>query len=149
MIRLTRGWNQTGQKFAGEPDIVTELLAPNPTLLWVLVLSTYFLVSQEFLKGLDEIPTVISGSVIAGVVMSAVSFKLTFTKQDAPELVVGYVRLFADFVDGASLVTQARAVYMGIGLAAIFPLYSLFFQPSKPSKLPGKYPHNRPNPIPY
>ncbi|KAI1167484.1 alkaline-phosphatase-like protein [Nemania serpens] len=134
-MRLTRGWNQTGQKFAGESDIVTELLLPNPTLLWVLVWSTYLLASQELLKSLDGIPAVISGSVVVGVVTSAVCFKLTFTKHDAPELVIGYARLLADFFDGASLVTQARAVFMGIGLAAIYPLFSLFFQPVKSSKL--------------
>ncbi|KAI0453226.1 alkaline-phosphatase-like protein [Xylaria acuta] len=134
MMRLTRGWNQTGQKFSGESDIVTTFLLPNPTLLWVLVWFTYFLVSRELLNDLDGIPTMISGSVVAGVVTSAVSFKLTFTKQDAPELVVGLARILADFFDGPSLVTQARAVFMGIGLTAIYPLYLLCFQPTKSSK---------------
>ncbi|KAI1735553.1 alkaline-phosphatase-like protein [Xylaria scruposa] len=134
MIRLTRSWNQTGQKFAGEPDIVTIFLMPNPTLLWALVWSMYFLVSRELLNNLDGIPTVISGSIVAGVVTSAVSFKLTFTKQDAPELVVGLARILADFFDGPSLVTQARAVFMGIGLTAIYPLYLLCFQPTKSSR---------------
>ncbi|KAI0440176.1 alkaline-phosphatase-like protein [Xylaria telfairii] len=134
VMRLTRSWNQTGQKFAGEPDIVTTFLLPNPTVLWALVWSTYFLVSRELLNDLDGIPTVISGSVVAGVVTSAVSFKLSFTKQDAPELVVGLAKILADFFDGPSLVTQARAVFMGIGLTAIYPLYLLCFQPTKSSR---------------
>ncbi|KAI0481686.1 alkaline-phosphatase-like protein [Xylaria cf. heliscus] len=134
MMRMTRGWNQTGQKFAGEPDIVTTFLLPYPTLLWALVWCTYFLVSRELLNDLDGIPTVISGSVVAGVVTSAVSFKLSFTRQDAPELVVGLARILADFFDGPSLVTQARAVFMGIGLTAIYPLYLLCFQPTKSSR---------------
>ncbi|RYC66046.1 hypothetical protein CHU98_g140 [Xylaria longipes] len=133
-IRLTRSWNQTGQKFAGEPDIVTTFLLPNPALLWALVWAAYFLVSRELLNDLDGIPTVISGSIVAGVVTSAVSFKLTFTRQDAPELVVGLARILADFFDGPSLVTQARAVFMGIGLTAIYPLYLLCFQPTKSSR---------------
>ncbi|TRX91324.1 hypothetical protein FHL15_007746 [Xylaria flabelliformis] len=124
MMRLTRSWNQTGQKFAGEPDIVTIFLMPNPTLLWALVWSTYFLVSRELLNDLDGIPTVISGSVVAGVVTSAVSFKLTFTKEDAPELVVGLARILADFFDGPSLATQARAVFMAVH--ALHHLYTLF-----------------------
>ncbi|TGJ86138.1 hypothetical protein E0Z10_g2663 [Xylaria hypoxylon] len=134
MMRLARSWNQTGQKFAGEPDIVTAFLLPNPALLWALVWSTYLLVSRELLSNLDGIPTVISGSVVAGVVISAVSFKLTFTKQDAPEVVVGLARFFADLFDGPSLVVQARAVFMGIGLVAIYLLYQLFFQPTVLSK---------------
>lgn len=138
MMKLTRSWNQTGQKFAGEPDIVTAFLLPNPTLLWTLVWSTYLLVSRELLSNLDGVPTVISGSVVAGVVTSAVSFKLTFTKQDAPEVVVGFARFFADLFDGPSLVTQARAVFMGIGLMTLYLLYLLFIQPTKSSKNQGK-----------
>ncbi|KAI1128045.1 alkaline-phosphatase-like protein [Nemania abortiva] len=139
MMRLMRGWNQTGQKFAGEPDIVTTFLVPNPTLLWALVWSTYFLVGRELVNNLVGIPTVISGSVIAGVVTSAVAFKLTFTQHDAPELVVGVARFFANFFDGPSLVTQARAVFMGIGLTAICPLYLLLFHPAKSSKMQATY----------
>ncbi|KAI3337390.1 alkaline phosphatase-like protein [Xylariaceae sp. AK1471] len=134
MMRLMRSWNQTGQKFAGEPDIVTTFLLPNPTLLWAIVWSTYLWVSWELLNNLQGIPTIISGSVVAGVVTSAVSFKLAFTKQDAPELVIGFARIFVDLFDGPSLVTQARAVFMGIGLTAIYPVYLLFFQPTKASK---------------
>ncbi|KAF2969132.1 hypothetical protein GQX73_g4445 [Xylaria multiplex] len=134
MMKLMRSWNQTGQKFAGDPDIVTSFLLPNPTLLWLLVWTTYLLVGREILNNSDGIPTVISGSVVAGVVTSAVSFKLTFTKQDAPEVVVGFARFFADLFDGPSLVTQARAVFMGIGLVAIYPLCQLFFRPTALSK---------------
>ncbi|KAI0971133.1 alkaline-phosphatase-like protein [Xylaria arbuscula] len=134
MMKLMRSWNQTGQKFAGEPDIVTEFLVPHPTLLWILVWSTYLLVSRELMKSLDGIPTMISGSVVAGVVTSAASFKLTFTKQDAPEVVIGIARFFADLFDDPSLVTQARAVFMGIGLVAIYPFYLLFIQRTKSSK---------------
>ncbi|KAI0506792.1 alkaline-phosphatase-like protein [Xylaria bambusicola] len=135
MMKLMRSWNQTGQKFAGEPDIVTEFLSPNPTLLWALVWSTYLVVSRHLLNHIDGIPTVISGSVVAGVVTSAVAFKLTFTKQDSPEIVVGFARFFADLFDEPSLVTQARAVFMGIGLVALYPLYLLFFQPNKSAKI--------------
>ena len=137
-MKLVRSWNQTGQKFAGEPDVVTEFLLPNPTLLWILVWSTYLLISRLLLNHLDGIPTVISGSIVAGVVTSAVSFKLTFTKQDSPEIVIGFARFFADLFDRPSLVTQARAVFMGIGLVALCPLYLLFFQPTKLAKIQGK-----------
>ncbi|KAI1169979.1 alkaline-phosphatase-like protein [Nemania sp. FL0916] len=134
MIRLTRSWNQTGQKFAGEPDIVTTFLSPYPTLLWALVSATYFLFTQQLLNNLHGIPTIISGSVVVGMVTSAISFKLTFTKHDAPELVVGVAKYFADLFDGPSLVTQARTVFLGIGLVAIYPLY-LLSRSAKSSRL--------------
>jgi ethanolaminephosphotransferase len=140
MMRLMRSWNQTGQKFAGEPDIATAYLLPNPALLWAIVWSTYFWVGWELMQDLDGIPTIISGSAVAGVVTSAVSFKLAFTKQDAPEVVVGLAGFFANLLDGPSLVTRARAVLMGIGLAATYPVYLLFLQPTKSSKEQGEYP---------
>lgn len=139
MMRLMRSWNQTGQKFAGEPDVVTLFLLPYPTLLWLMIFSTYFWVGWELMADLDGIPTIISGSIVAGVVTSAVSFKLAFTKQDAPELVVGLAGFFADLFDGHSLVTQARAVFMGIGLTAIYPLYLVGFQRTKAPKEKGGY----------
>jgi ethanolaminephosphotransferase len=138
IVRLTRSWNQTGQKFAGKPDIVTTFLLPNPTFLWVMVWSTYLWIIRELLNDLNGIPPVISGSVVAGVVTSAISFKLTFTKQDAPELVVGFASFLADLFDGPSLVTQARAVFMGIALTALYPIYLLVFQPTKIAKEQGK-----------
>jgi ethanolamine phosphate transferase 2 subunit G len=138
LMRLLRGWNQTGQKFAGEPDIVTTLLLPNPTLLWALVWATYSWVAWELLNDMHALPTILSGSVVTGVVTSAVSFKLVFTKQDSPELVVGIARFFADLFDGPSLVTQARSVFMGIGLTTIYPVYLLIFKPTRLSKKQGK-----------
>ncbi|KAI1821782.1 alkaline-phosphatase-like protein [Xylaria intraflava] len=139
MMRMVCGWNQTGQKFAGEPDIVTTFLIPNPTLLWILVWCTYFWVARGILKALDGVPTVISGSMISGVVTSAVSFKLAFTKQDAPELVIGLAKFLADLFEGPSLVTQARTVFMGIGLAAIYPLYQLLLRPTASSTKQAMY----------
>ncbi|KAI5860533.1 alkaline phosphatase-like protein [Durotheca rogersii] len=124
-MRIARGWNQTGQKFAGEPDIVTSLLAPNPSLLWFLVIATYAAVSRGLFTSLGDIPTVVSGSVVAGLVISAMSFKLAFTNEDAPELVVGFARLLANMFEGPPLVHRARAVFLGLGLTLIYPLYIL------------------------
>ncbi|KAI1456758.1 alkaline phosphatase-like protein [Annulohypoxylon moriforme] len=133
-MRLVRGWNQTGQKFAGEPDIVTTFVAANPSLLWCLVTATYTMVLFELFNGLGDIPAVISGSVVAGLVTSAISFKLAFTNEDAPELVVGLARTFVDIFDGPSLVNRARAVFLGLGLTSIYPLYSLLVSGNKSSK---------------
>ncbi|KAI2642568.1 alkaline-phosphatase-like protein [Xylaria nigripes] len=139
MIRIATSWNQTGQKFAGDPDIATTFLIPNPALLWILVCCTYFGIALEILNAMDGIPTVISGPVVSGVVTSAVSFKLSFAKQDAPELVVGLAKFIADLFDGPSLVTQARTVFLGIGLTAIYPLYQLFYRPTVSSRARAMY----------
>ncbi|KAI1641831.1 alkaline phosphatase-like protein [Daldinia loculata] len=133
-MRLTRGWNQTGQKFAGEPDIVTSFVASNPQLLWSLTLTTYAMVSLELFNGLRRIPTTISGSIVVGLATSAISFKLAFTNEDAPELIVGFAKTLVDLFDGPTLVNRARAVFLGLGLTSICPLYSIFVQGTEQSK---------------
>ncbi|KAI0156639.1 alkaline phosphatase-like protein [Hypoxylon sp. FL1284] len=133
-MRITRGWNQTGQKFAGEPDIVTRFMASNPPLLWCLVFATYAAVSVELFNTLGNIPTAISGSVAAGLVTSALTFKLAFTNEDAPELVVGFARTLVNMFDGPSLVNRARAVFLGLGLTSMYPLYNILAPGSKVPK---------------
>ncbi|KAI5919975.1 GPI ethanolamine phosphate transferase [Camillea tinctor] len=134
IMRLLRSWNQTGQKFAGEPDIVTMFLAMSPALLWGLVLASYGMVSWQLFDDLQGIPTTISGSIVAGLVTSALSFKLAFTNEDAPELVVGLAKTVVHMFDGPSLVTRARAVFLGIGLTTLYPVYLLATRPNKLSR---------------
>ncbi|OTA94494.1 hypothetical protein M434DRAFT_394638 [Hypoxylon sp. CO27-5] len=134
-MRLIRGWNQTGQKFAGESDIVTSFIVPNPILLWCLVVATYGIVSVELFNDLRDIPTAILGSLVAGLTTSAISFKLAFTNEDAPELVVGLARTVVNIFDGPSLVNRARAVFLGLGLTSIYPLYNLVVLRTEFSKM--------------
>ncbi|KAI1487779.1 GPI ethanolamine phosphate transferase [Biscogniauxia mediterranea] len=134
LMRLVRSWNQTGQKFAGEPDIVTMFLVPNPTLLWGLVLTSYGMVLWQLFNDLQSIPTIISGSIVAGLVASALSFKLAFTNEDAPELVVGLAKTVVHTFDGPSLVTRARAVFLGIGLTTLYPVYLLATRSTRSSR---------------
>lgn len=136
-----RSWNQTGQKFAGEPDIVTMFLAPHPTLLWCLVIVTYSLVAGQLFRDLStSIPMLVSGSLVSGLALLTLSFKLAFTIEDAPELVVGFAKGLADlFVleGGPDLVTRARAVFIGLGFTALWPVGILIVRPAWASKTHG------------
>jgi ethanolaminephosphotransferase len=118
--RIIRSWNQTGQKFAGEPDIVKTFLHTNPVLLWCLIGATYFWVNQNLIYGVNGLPVWLSFAVATGLVLAAFTFKVAFTLEDAPELVTEFARRLLDlnFTQGASLVTRARAVFMGVALLA-------------------------------
>ena len=48
LLRIIRAWNQTGQKWAGNPDIVSEILKPHPFLCAILVLLTYLTTFAAF-----------------------------------------------------------------------------------------------------
>ncbi|KAI0023171.1 GPI ethanolamine phosphate transferase [Xylariomycetidae sp. FL0641] len=134
LLKLTRSWNQTGQKFAGEPDIVTMYLIPNPSRLWRLVLAAYAVPAYGLYRGLDGIPPIISASIATVVATVAFSFKLAFTNEDAPELVIGSAKSAMLTLEGASLVTRARLVFLSLGLVSLYPLFLLAVKPTKQTK---------------
>lgn len=121
--RLIRGWNQTGQKFAGEPDIVKIFLHPEPVRLWALIGITYLWLHRELLQGFDGLPSSLSITGTTGLILSAFTFKLAFTNEDAPELVAGFARSLADLTHGSSLVMRAQAVFVGLALAIACVFY--------------------------
>lgn len=121
--RIIRGWNQTGQKFAGEPDIVKTFIVTEPVRLWAMVSMTYLWVHRALLQGFDGLPTSLDITGSTGLVLAGFTFKLAFTNEDAPELVAGFARSLADLTHGASLVVRAQAVFVGIGLGAACVVY--------------------------
>jgi hypothetical protein len=123
-LRVVRGWNQTGQKFAGGPDIVKLFLVPCPQLLWCLVLATYGWVTVELVsctKGV--LPTAIATPLVIGLVTSAVSFKIAFASEDAPEIVTGFVQNLLRLIEGPSLLARARVVFLTLMASSLYPLY--------------------------
>ncbi|ODA82694.1 hypothetical protein RJ55_01202 [Drechmeria coniospora] len=102
-LRLTRGWNQTGQKFAGEPDIVKTFLVPFPQLL--------------------GLPFIVATSLTSILASAAFTFKLAFTVEDSPELVVGWLKTAIERFEGQSLLSRARVVFAVIALIASFAVF--------------------------
>ncbi|KAF4506391.1 hypothetical protein G6O67_006481 [Ophiocordyceps sinensis] len=122
-LRLARGWNQTGQKFAGEPDVVKTFLAPNPRLVWALVSLAYMFVMFRMLVDLRGIPVVVASSLSLSLVMAAFTFKLAFTAEAAPELVAGLAKKLNDSLEGPSLTSRARVVFMLMTVLAGVAVY--------------------------
>ncbi|PHH62423.1 hypothetical protein CDD81_7142 [Ophiocordyceps australis] len=118
-LRLARGWNQTGQKFAGEPDIVKSYLLPHPRLLWALVVATYAVISFQLTRQLKGLPPLVATLLASASVLAAFAFKLAFTAADSPELVAGFARDVNEAIEGPSLLRRARLVFAFIvGLLA-------------------------------
>ncbi|OQO04487.1 hypothetical protein B0A48_09409 [Cryoendolithus antarcticus] len=110
--RIMISWNQTGQKHAGEADIVQTLFPAHHKLMWVLVLATYAYIGFDIAVTTltDLVVLEIAVSVAFVVVLAAVVFKLNFTQADAPELVLGLGQRVRDFTKDLDLVVQARVV---------------------------------------
>ncbi|KAK6419754.1 major facilitator superfamily transporter protein [Oleoguttula sp. CCFEE 5521] len=120
--RVAISWNQTGQKHAGEPDIVQTVFPAHHKLMWVLVLGTYVYIAFGMVATTfaDLVVREIAVSVAFVVVLAAVVFKLNFTQADAPELVLGLGQRVRDFTKDLDLVVQARVAFVMLGLALTF-----------------------------
>ncbi|KAF2172754.1 hypothetical protein M409DRAFT_62460 [Zasmidium cellare ATCC 36951] len=114
-------WNQTGQKHAGEPDIVHGFFPEAHVLMWLLILATYacngyFLVQKAFAGLLaPEIGVLLA----VALELPAVVFKLNFTQADAPELVQGLAEQIRELTSSFDLVLQARVVFAGLATVTI------------------------------
>ncbi|QBZ55711.1 hypothetical protein PoMZ_00613 [Pyricularia oryzae] len=136
-MRLLRSWNQTGQKFAGDPDIVKIFLKPSPTLLWTLILVTYFWIYRELLRGFSGLPTPINITGTTTIVLAALSFKLAFTYEESPEIVPGFAQTLLKFTAGASLLNRARAVFFGLAVGATWVIFSMVTKLGRSNKATG------------
>ena len=126
---LVRRWNQTGQKYAGEPDISSRILPYHTWLLWLLVIGTYVLItfrlntrvmSSERWRPMNVLAVPVS--------IAAFFFKVAFTAADAPELLRGVNTFYPIVVlsSKVTLVAQARVVFVGnvtlLALAVYFEI---------------------------
>lgn len=119
--RLSTRWNQTGQKHAGEPDIVHTFFPDYHIVMWLAVLATYatngYQVARISLGGL--LPPEWAALVAAAVVLPTVVFKLNFTQADAPELVQGLAEGIRAWSAPFDLVSQARVAFALLGLVLL------------------------------
>ncbi|KAG5929377.1 hypothetical protein E4U42_006117 [Claviceps africana] len=119
-IRVVKGWNQTGQKFAGEPDIVKSFVYPSPPLLWGLIIVSYVTSSLQLMFSVRDVPYIVVTSITSLIASSAFAFKLAFTAEDAPELVTGFAKRLNETFHGQSLISRARVVFVLLAIVACF-----------------------------
>ncbi|EXJ90947.1 hypothetical protein A1O1_04054 [Capronia coronata CBS 617.96] len=117
LFGVIRRWRQTGQKYAGDPDLLSDVVTPNPWILWVLVVITYAVPSRN----LSRKAAVWMGAKQMGllpvlVTLSAFFFKIAFTAADAPELLQTFpiFKPLVSFVSHYPLVSLAKIVFLGL-----------------------------------
>lgn len=119
--RLAVRWNQTGQKHAGEPDIVRTVFPEHFIFMWILILTTYVLngvfIHKRTLAGI--VMPELSALINTTLMVLGIVFKLNFTQADAPELVQGLAWRIREYSRPFSLVFQARAVFGVLAATAI------------------------------
>jgi len=113
----------TGQKFAGAPDIVKSYFPEHTTILWVLIIVTYFDVLMGMWRdGFRRDGFWRAGKEIAAftTAIAAFGFKLSFAAYDAMELIPAWLMFGVDFLAEVPLVNQARAVFVMVGLGMLY-----------------------------
>ncbi|PYH98924.1 sulfatase [Aspergillus ellipticus CBS 707.79] len=121
--RVLRRWNQTGQKFAAEPDIARSFLPSQRLVLWSLVALTYAytcmcLFAHRCHSRLWRLCCFI-------VTAAALILKLAFVASDFPELLYETVPIRSGgILDGGPLILFTRLV-MG-GIFSLIPV-SMYF----------------------
>ncbi|KAF2768483.1 alkaline phosphatase-like protein [Teratosphaeria nubilosa] len=111
--RIAIRWNQTGQKHAGEPDIVHAFFPDHHVSMWLLVLVTHVYLAVQLARRtlLDLVASEVAAGIAAVVVLPAIIFKLNFTQADAPELVRGLGMKLREWTASLSLVAQAQTAF--------------------------------------
>lgn len=103
--------------------MVQLFIAPNPPLLWGLIIASYILVSLQVMSSIHDLPFVAVTSITSVLASSAFTFKLAFTAEDSPELVTGFARKLHDMFHGQSLLSRARVVFAVLFLVTSFAIY--------------------------
>lgn len=125
LFGLVRRWNQTGQKYAGDPDVVSEIFIKHPWFLWLLVIATYAIVGLYLNYHISQWgfgkPSLVLLSLIC---VASLYFKVAFTEADAPELLESTPLLItvSRLPPQLPLVYLARTVFAGIALLLVLAL---------------------------
>lgn len=119
--RILRRWNQTGQKFAAEPDIARTFFSSHQDTLWFLVILTYANTCKNLLVSSPS--SLVWRLVSLFATLAAFIFKLTFVASDSPEfLSESFLGPLAKTVGHVSLVLQARIVFCGAVLMVLYAM---------------------------
>jgi ethanolaminephosphotransferase len=124
--RVVRRWNQTGQKFAAEPDIARTFFPAHPAVFWGLFMITYGDAGYHLLRSLPSSVVLKVG----GVALTALAFmfKLNFVANDSPELLVGssLSKTAEKWPESLSLVLQARLIFGGLVCCALLAIMARY-----------------------
>lgn len=131
-LRIVRRWNQTGQKFAGEPDIARTYFSKHTELLWGLIAVAYIWNALTLVNlGFPRLPRPIATVLAVVLMVLAVTFKLAFTNEDAPELISERAMMILRLSAGWDLITRARMVFQSIAICLVFTIGREFFYATK------------------
>lgn len=145
LIRVIRSWNQTGQKYAGSPDIASYLSVPeHAPYLWFLIIAYYGSLFERLWKGSYSHLNTILGFVISFMTVAAgIAFKANMAFE-AGETVPVTIQKLTGLENADSdlnrLISLARLSFVTIGAGALYELSSIILGDDNPAVQKQKKP---------
>uniref|UniRef100_A0A060T0D6 GPI ethanolamine phosphate transferase 2 n=1 Tax=Blastobotrys adeninivorans TaxID=409370 RepID=A0A060T0D6_BLAAD len=124
IIRIIRGWNQTGQKYAGAPDIAKYLeMEDHANLLWSMIGLYYGSLLERLWKGpFGALPSMGGFVVSFTTVIASLVFKLNMAFHSGEPLPALAQHFITDHADDTQLASLARFSFLTIFLGVLYEL---------------------------
>ena len=101
-------------------------------ILWGLVTIAFLDLARRLaLYGLPRAPRQVSSIVAVALCLSAVGFKVAFTKADAPELLSDVPQYVLTPMVETPLVTHVRTIFLGITLSLVYGCFQRVYWTSQ------------------
>ncbi|PYI23311.1 GPI ethanolamine phosphate transferase 2 [Aspergillus japonicus CBS 114.51] len=121
--RILRRWNQTGQKFAAEPDIAHNFFPTNLYILWPLVIVTYADICVHLSHSYHS--SKLWRLICIAVTATAFLFKLGSVVSDFPELLgTTHIGTLKRAFNRVPLILLSRIVFVGLLLLILVTIYN-------------------------
>lgn len=139
-LRITRRWNQTGQKLAGASDIARTFFHSHPELLWIAVIATYVNVIQRTCRRRHVQALSIEAGPFLSIAVGCTAFwfKAAYTIAEAPELLQGLPTLVSRQLEATPLLVLARMVFLGLFVCWVYHLATAWNTPPSTTRVPKR-----------
>lgn len=122
LLRIAIRWNQTGNKFIGEPDIAKTYLLKNSTMLWLLVTISYLWNLSSLLYEIRHLKSPTFEIMIIAMSTAALSLKVSLTNEDSPEIIGNWLRFIVNFNFGIPIVIRVRLLFLILSVILFFAI---------------------------
>lgn len=138
LVRLIRAWNQTGQKYAGGPDIAKALASDEyNNFLWILIVIHYGSLIEKLWKGtLIDLPQMAAFTFSFTTIVSSLCFKVNVAIESGEKIPRVLNILKMSSTDPVNLIHLAQISFFCVFACGLYEVSKLLF----PSEVPGRTP---------
>jgi ethanolamine phosphate transferase 2 subunit G len=138
LVRLIRAWNQTGQKYAGGPDVAKALASDQySSLLWVLIIIHYGSLIEKLWKGtLIDLPPMAGFTFSFTTIVSSLCFKVNMAIESG-ESIPGVLQILKmSSNDPINLIRLAQLSFFCTFSCGLYEFSKFFFPSDVPNRTP-------------